>query len=143
MLTQLPDRVFNRIMPVTSGCWIWTGSVTDSGYGTIRIDGVVTRAHRVVYELLVGLIPNGLEIDHLCRTKPCVNPDHLEPVTHQENTRRGVWIPKKQCPKGHPYRMENISLSSKGYKVCLTCKRTQSREYARRIKKTSQETSNG
>lgn len=71
-----------------SPCWLWTGKQHKKGYGLIQVRGKRQRAHRYVYEQLVGPIPEGLEIDHLCRNKPCVNPDHLEPVTLRENLRR-------------------------------------------------------
>lgn len=70
-----------------SGCWLWTGS-TANGYGQARVGGKTVRAHRASYELLVGPIPEGLTLDHLCHVKNCVRPEHLEPVTAAENTRR-------------------------------------------------------
>lgn len=74
--------------PGADGCWIWTGAKTRGGYGNLNLLGVTTRAHRAAYMLLVGEIPVGLVLDHLCMTKACVRPDHLEPVTPAENTRR-------------------------------------------------------
>lgn len=83
-----------RWVDITPGCWLWTGAKNWTGYGqrSVRVDGKVrtARAHRMAYELLVGPIPEGLTIDHLCRVRHCVNPDHLEPVTMKENARRGV-----------------------------------------------------
>lgn len=72
-----------------SGCWVWTGNLNDSGYGRINVAGRPMRAHRVSYRLFVGLIPDGLTLDHTCRRRACINPQHLEPVTMQENLRRG------------------------------------------------------
>lgn len=72
-----------------NGCWIWNAKARRGGYGLIGIDGKSYRAHRWMYEQLVGPIPEGLQIDHLCRVRECVNPAHLEPVTHAENGRRG------------------------------------------------------
>lgn len=74
----------------TQTCWLWTGSGTPTGYGQIGVNGRKQYVHRYAYELLVGPIPEGLTIDHLCRNPPCVNPSHMEPVTQAENTRRGV-----------------------------------------------------
>lgn len=72
-----------------TGCWLYT-NVFNNGYGQIQINGRDTLAHRTAYEYFKGPIPEGLELDHLCRTKACVNPDHLEPVTRSENVRRGT-----------------------------------------------------
>ncbi len=73
----------------TDGCWLWTGAENGRGYGTFWSEGMVVRAHRWAYGHLAGPIPDGLDLDHLCRVKSCVNPDHLEPVTHRVNVRRG------------------------------------------------------
>ncbi|MFI1562215.1 HNH endonuclease [Streptomyces sp. NPDC020490] len=72
------------------GCWVWTGSVESKGYGAPTINGAKRPAHRVAYEDLVGPIPEGLHLDHLCRVRRCVNPEHLEPVTSRENALRGI-----------------------------------------------------
>jgi len=89
-LGALPVRIASKIAVMEDGCWVWTAALNNGGYGLVRLDGRTRRAHRVVYELLVGPIPEGLELDHLCRNHACVNPDHLEPVTHGENIRRGL-----------------------------------------------------
>lgn len=87
------DRVMERIVINTNECWLWTGSQAPSGYGQIRQSvgegGRLVRTHRVTYSHFVGAIPDGLEIDHLCRVRLCCNPDHLEPVTRTENVHRG------------------------------------------------------
>lgn len=85
------------------GCWSWRGSVQSEGYGKFRLNGRQVYAHRLSYELHKGPIPDGLTIDHLCRVRRCVNPDHLEAVTHLENVRRGAVANRPTCPNGHPY----------------------------------------
>lgn len=106
-----------RIMPEPmSGCWLWTGAITVRGYGHVRLGGTMHRAHRAVYRAVRGDIPQGLELDHLCRVLACVNPGHLEPVTHLENVRRGLRAVKQQiCRRGH-HREQ--SWNGHGCKVC-------------------------
>ena len=115
-----------------SGCWLWTGTNDGRhGYGRIWLDGKMRYAHRVGYELLAGSIPEGLELDHLCRVPCCVNPDHLVPVSHRENCRRGITgavngareAAKTHCKRGHPYNKVNTFVDRKGKRVCRTCKR--------------------
>lgn len=82
------DRLWSKVNK-TDTCWLWTAA-TEKGYGLYRHDGRLSKAHRVVYELLVGPVPTGLDLDHLCRVRNCVNPAHLEPVTRAVNLRRGA-----------------------------------------------------
>lgn len=129
--TPPADRVLRRIKVTASGCWEYQGALTH-GYGIISdsTTGRSMMAHRAVWEKLRSPIPPGLQIDHLCRNKPCVNPDHLEPVTPSENTRRGL-APvlgslhnsgKSHCPQGHPYDDEN-TYRYNGGRSCRTCGR--------------------
>ena len=133
---RLPERFWAKVRlgPLWNGtpCWVWTATITD-GYGQIRVGGRkrgrTLKAYRFAYEALVGPIPEGLESDHLCRNRPCVNPGHLEMVTHQENCRRGQvgWQnrQKTHCPQGHPYGKPN-----KGVRQCTTCSRETARKWA-------------
>jgi len=105
---------------VTGTCWLWTAAKTD-GYGVFTRDGGKSaRAHRVAYELLMGEAPADA-LDHVCRVRHCVNPDHLEVVTTTENNQRttGFRVRRDRCPKGHLYS-ENGRLQA-GYPVCQTC----------------------
>ena len=119
-----------------SGCWLWVGSVSKKGYGHFWHDGVAARAHRWAYEHFVGPIPEGLQIDHLCRVRHCVRPDHMEPVTNRINTLRGNAPAiagarersKTHCKRGHPYDEENTSVEGNGSRKCRACRRDQSRE---------------
>lgn len=104
------DRLLARISPEPmSGCWLWIGCTNPQGYGQIRIAKRVLRlAHCVSYELHIGPIGDGLELDHLCRVRCCVNPQHLEPVTHLENVRRGQGHGSETvCPEGEHVCVNN------------------------------------
>lgn len=116
-----------RVDPET-GCWLWTDKPDRHGYGEFWMNGRNHRAHNAAYVLLVGPIPDGLEPDHLCRVTLCVNPDHLEPVTHRENMLRGETLgarnaAKTHCPRGHPYDEANTYIGTKGGRWCRACKR--------------------
>ena len=132
-----PESLYRRPLfcpptTVPTGCIKFTGPRTAGGYGTIRLPGNVKwLAHRAAYELLVGPIPDGLEIDHLCRNPPCVNVGHLEPVTHAENVRRGVPGNSKKtaCPRGHPY--DKVWGGERRCSVCENAARNRRRKIAR------------
>ena len=130
----------------TTGCWLWTAALV-SGYGrfSVRVaregktrDRYMALAHRVSYEHFVGVIPNGYQIDHLCRVPACVNPAHLEAVTPRINSLRSTSFAaqnavKVRCPRGHPYTPENTRTNALGWRWCRTCHREWNRrEYALR-----------
>ncbi|WP_425061836.1 HNH endonuclease signature motif containing protein [Roseovarius confluentis] len=84
------NRVLSKVVKTQSGCWEYTGKLTPKGYAHVKSDdGKMRFAHRIVFEAYIGPVPEGKEVDHLCRNRSCCNPDHLEAVTHQENCRRG------------------------------------------------------
>ena len=109
-----------------NGCWEWGGYRDEKGYGQKRHRGRVDKAHRWAYETFVAPIPAGLEIDHLCRNRGCVNPAHLEPVTHQENLRRATSL-ITHCPAGHPYDEANTCHGADGRRSCRACMREATR----------------
>lgn len=128
MRGSLAERLMSRVETAPGGCWIWTGS-TRGGYGQIwtGVDAAGRRrnlaAHRVSYELARGAIPDGLDLDHLCRVLRCVNPDHLEPVTRRENILRGeapaaLNARKRLCIKGHLF---TDATWPNGSRRCLIC----------------------
>lgn len=131
-------RFWARIDRRSAGeCWEWIGPVTANGYGRFspRVDGVLRRvmAHRVAYEDLVGPIPDGLVIDHLCRNRRCVNPLHLEPVPQFVNVMRGTGVgvinaAKQECVDGHEFTAENTYMTPRGGRACRACQRRRTRE---------------
>lgn len=121
VVTMLGHRVASRITFADDGCWLWNGAVQSRGYGSVGDGGRTHLAHRWVYERLVGPIPDGLTIDHLCRVKRCVNPDHLEPVTAAVNLRR--WADGiTHCPRGHAYDDVNTYVNPRGERQCRACR---------------------
>lgn len=129
--TSLPERpedhellMLNRSIDPDSGCWNWTGTIADTGYGRVR----KAYAHRVAYEFWIGPIPDGLQIDHLCRNRRCFNPEHLEAVTQRENILRGEspmarHARRTHCVHGHEFTAENTYSPPSGatHRHCRTC----------------------
>lgn len=138
--TNTMDDVWARVQK-GPGCWIWTGTISGNGYGTIKLRGRQCLPHRLVFEALRGPIPHGLVLDHLCRTPRCVNPDHLEPVTDRVNILRGVGpcavnAAKTECSCGAPF-----SRTPRGVRICKSCKRidTRLRQRRRRAERRNEE----
>ncbi len=113
-------------------CWEWLGSLHSNGYGQFsvgrRANHMNLLAHRVSYELSGHVIPNGLQLDHLCRNRSCVRPSHLEPVTAKENVLRGIGITarnavKTHCGHGHEFSGNNLRINPDGSRCCRTCAR--------------------
>lgn len=149
-MMTLHERVWSHVSPdPNSGCWLWDASLDGRGYGQINVGYVgggktrrviLRRSHRVMYELVKGPIPDGMPLDHLCRVRSCINPDHLEPVTTAENLRRGTSSAAvsaraakiTHCVNGHPFSGANLSMDTVRGKprqrVCLTCRRERQRK---------------
>ena len=140
---RVPSSRWTRVSPCpATGCWLWVGKTTTNGYGLIT--GSVGRgmAHRYFYSNLIGSIPAGLDLDHLCRVRTCVNPWHLEPVTRSENLRRGAngdvirarMSKVISCPSGHQYDAANTYYRpGTRWRDCLTCRRANSDAYNKRV----------
>jgi hypothetical protein len=135
------ERFWSRVHTL-GVCWEWTAGTNHAGYGTFRYHGGYL-AHRYAFEVLVGPIPDGLVLDHLCRNPPCVNPDHLEVVTLAENVRRGVagkvaglrHSSKTHCPAGHEYTPDNTYVvPGKGSRRCKKCHAARVADAYRRTK---------
>lgn len=124
--TPPEDRFWPKVHK-TDTCWLWKGYVGNHGYGMFTLSTRNPKlAHRLSYQWTVGEIPEGLELDHLCRNRQCVNPAHLEPVLHVINSRRGdtgQYLKRRtHCPKGHPYNEENTYRTKRGGRACRECR---------------------
>lgn len=129
---SMPKRMLEQIHFCRHGpgCWDWAGYLRDNGYGQKWKDGRLTGAHRAAYEYVVGEIPPGLDIDHLCRNHGCINPQHLEPVTRRENNIRGMLgelnakrsANQGHCKHGHAFTVENTRVAY-GKRHCRNCSR--------------------
>jgi hypothetical protein len=131
-MEKLRERVLDRISPEpNTGCWLWVGKMVPNGYGTVNVGYKRMMAHRLSYTLFKGEIPTGMEIDHKCRQKACVNPDHLEPVSRSENMIRNWPFDgrnKPTCVRGH--LLDGISSNGKQLRRhCVTCKRVRALAY--------------
>lgn len=135
-IDEQTTRRFVANIRFTADCWLWLGTCNHQGYGQISIRQRKVRVHRFAYTLCVGPIPEGLTLDHLCRVRNCVRPDHLEPVTQRINLLRGETIAaraarKTHCPQGHEYSPENtyryLPKSGSRARMCRACDRDRHR----------------
>jgi hypothetical protein len=139
-----PARFWARVEE-TETCWLWRGTVRADGYGKLWVRAHNVFAHRVAYELIYGPIPEGLQIDHLCRVRACVRPSHLEAVTAAENTRRVIPYrkspdrgsyprtePRLSCSKGHLLTEDNVITKKRGQRQCRVCSNAAKREWKKR-----------
>ena len=127
-------RFFAKVTESDSGCWQWIGATNTKGYGHIRAGGnmPVMSAHRWSWEFFNGPIPTGLEVDHLCFNRSCVNPDHLDVVTRYVNVHRGRINQNDgstSCKWGHEFSSANTGTDVRGNRVCRACSRDRTRQY--------------
>lgn len=140
---RLPESFWSKVvLNTSSGCWEWAAARNELGYGIYAVSREPRRAHRVAFSALVGPIPEGLDLDHLCRNAGCCNPAHLEPVTHRVNVLRGesplAHLAKRtHCVEGHSLSGANLSPSSlrRGLRACLTCERRRAREQSALVRR--------
>jgi hypothetical protein len=136
MEVTAPARFFAKVEEQPNGCWLWIGGLDRKGYGKFHVTKKrEARAHRWCFEYVLGSIPEGLDLDHTCRNRRCVNPSHLEPVTRRVNLLRGETIPaaharKTHCPQGHAYSPENTYLY-RGMRQCVACRKTRDQRRSR------------
>lgn len=132
-----PTREFIRkaSLPAPNGCWIWLGTIDKYGYAKLGSTHFGRKAHRASYTVFKGPIPDGLEVDHVCREKRCVNPEHLEAVTHDENMRRR-FVLITHCKNGHPFSPEN-TYTGAGFRRCRKCNAAAARRRKARLAVTS------
>ena len=128
------QRFLGKVNVSDNGCWEWISAKTVKGYGLIWLGNKTHRAHRVSYEYYHGDIPTTQQLDHLCRNRGCVNPEHLESVTCKENLRRGINANriKTHCPQGHKYNKENTYNSPRGDRECRICRAIRKQEWRAR-----------
>jgi hypothetical protein len=135
VMERLGQRFSEKVVfAAANECWLWQGCRLSHGYGQTWDGKRVVGAHRYAYERLVGPIPEGLTIDHLCRVRHCVNPAHMEPVTAGENARRGENPnrAKTHCKYGHPFDAENTYVRASGGRECRACRHLALRRFYER-----------
>lgn len=129
----LEDRISANVVSTPFGCWQWSARRDRDGYGVIKVSGAPKAAHRVAYATFTGALDPAMQLDHLCHNRACVNPDHLEPVTTQVNTARGVKPNRGACPNGHPRSSDNVYTTPQGHKTCRPCRLAADNRYKARL----------
>lgn len=116
-------RIMKNVTVSDAGCWVWTAWINNKGYGYMSYRGRPYPAHRAAWEVFRGeQLERGIDVDHLCRNTLCVNPEHLEPVTHRENIRRGKAATKTACKRGHDWTdPKNVYFKNTGRRYCAVC----------------------
>lgn len=115
-------RLHKGSVLTAGGCRYWLGSKNQDGYGMMSFQGTTRLVHNVAYELYIGPVPEGKELDHICRNRWCINHHHLEPVTHKENGLRGSFHQKQFCVRGHPRNSQNLQTTASGKTDCRLCR---------------------
>ncbi len=141
-MLALTDKEFERLsrkFTVGDGCWEWTAAKTTAGYAELMVGSRMWYGHRLLHEMFIGPIPAGYEVDHLCRNRGCVRPDHLEAVPPHINNARSdsfsaVHARKSHCPQGHPYDEANTRMY-RGSRRCRACSRARCRARRQRLKR--------
>lgn len=132
VLSIYPSKYRKKVI-IEEDCWLWQGTLKN-GYGRIRTNGIGRGAHKFFYEFVFGEVLKGLVLDHLCRVRHCVNPNHLEAVTARENLLRGVGAAAKNaqkthCIRGHELSGDNLKKTKNGVRICRLCNILLQRKY--------------
>ena len=123
----------SRTVVNENGCWTWQGAKDKNGYGSVWHNSQMWKVHRLMYQLAIGLIPDNLEIDHICFNPPCINPDHMRLVNHRTNCQNKKVGSRPTCKAGHQWTEANCYRDQQGHRVCRTCRDNRVRDYYRKF----------
>lgn len=116
------ERFHSKYVVTADGCWQWVASKNRDGYGKLALEGGWVLAYKWFFEGINGAVPTGFELDHTCRNRACVNPAHLEQVSHEENMRRGKWAQRTHCKNGHALTGDNVHMRpNRRGRICRSC----------------------